>query len=225
MQTAYQRWQMTSFGDERPSTLAKQAEEHAATLAEAIPVEPLVKLPTAEELEAIRESARAEGQAEGHAEGRALGHAEGLAEGRAAAAEELERLRAIAETFGQAVARADETIAAEVLDLALHLARGMLRTALEVKPELVIPVVREAIEYLPVLQQPALLALNPEDAPIVRAGIGEELEKGGWRVVEDPGIGRGGCKIDTASNQIDAQASLRWQRLTQALGKNLEWLG
>jgi flagellar assembly protein FliH len=216
---------MTSFGDERPSTLAKQAEQEAAALAEAIPVEPLVRLPTAQELESIREAARAEGQAEGYAEGRALGHAEGLAEGRTAAAGELEHLRAIADAFSQALARADETIAGEVLDLALHLARAMVRTAFEVKPELVIPVVREAIEYLPVLQQPALLALNPEDAPIVRAGIGEELEKGGWRVVEDPGIGRGGCKIDTASNQIDAQASLRWQRLTHALGKNLEWLG
>jgi flagellar assembly protein FliH len=226
MQTAYQRWQMTSFGDERPSALAKQAEEaSAAALSEAVSVETMVNLPTAEELEAIRESARAEGQAEGYAEGRALGHEEGLAEGRAESAEELERLRAIADAFAQAVARADETIAGEVLDLALHLARGMVRTAFDVKPELVIPVVREAIEYLPVLQQPALLALNPQDAPIVRAGIGEELEKGGWRVVEDPGVGRGGCKIDTASNQIDAQASLRWQRLTQALGKNVEWLG
>lgn len=220
---------MTSFGDERPSTLAKQAEEAAATaLAEAIPVEAPVKLPTAEELEGIRESARAEGHAEGHAEGyaegRSLGHAEGLAEGRAEAAAELERMRAIADAFGQAVARADETIAGEVLDLALHLARDMLRSAFDVKPELVIPVVREAIEYLPVLQQPAVLALNPQDAPIVRAGIGEELEKGGWRVVEDPGVARGGCKIDTASNQIDAQAGLRWQRLTQALGKNVEWL-
>jgi flagellar assembly protein FliH len=67
--------------------------------------------------------------------------------------------------------------------------------------------------------------LNPADAQIVRNGIGEELDKGGWRVVEDPSIGRGGCKIDTASNQIDAQAGSRWQRLTAALGKNIEWLG
>jgi flagellar biosynthesis/type III secretory pathway protein FliH len=54
-----------------------------------------------------------------------------------------------------------------------------------VKPELILPVVRDAIEYLPVLQQPALLVLHPDDAATVRAGIGEELDKGGWRVVED----------------------------------------
>jgi flagellar assembly protein FliH len=219
MQTAYQRWEMASFGDERPSTQAKKAAEQAASAS--IPAEPLLKLPTAEELEAIRESARAEG----YAEGRAIGHADGLAQGRAEAADELARIASIAGTFAQALDRADDTIASDVLDLALHLAKNMVRTAFDVRPELVIPVVREAIEYLPVLQQPALLVLNPQDAPIVRAAIGEELDKGGWRVVEDPSVGRGGCRVDTASNQIDAQAALRWQRLAQSLGKNVEWLG
>jgi flagellar assembly protein FliH len=100
----------------------------------------------------------------------------------------------------------------------------MLKQALHVKPELILPIVREAIEYLPVLQQPALLMLNPEDAITVRAGIGEELDKGGWRVIDDAQVARGGCKIDTATNQIDAQAAARWQRLAHALGKNVEWL-
>lgn len=217
LQSAYQRWEMASFGDERPSTAARRA----ATNVPPEPAAPQVALPTALEIEAIREAARSEGLEEG----RAAGHAEGLAAGRAAAAAELEHLRAIAAGFGQAVAQADESIANDVLDLALHLARAMLRTALEVRPELLIPAVREAIEYLPVLQQPALLMLNPQDAEIVRGAIGEELDKGGWRVVPDPSIGRGGCKIDTATNQIDAQAASRWQRLAQSLGKNLEWLG
>jgi flagellar assembly protein FliH len=60
---------------------------------------------------------------------------------------------------------------------------------------------------------------------MVREAIGEELDKGGWRVVEDAAIARGGCKLDTASNQIDAQVGARWQRLANALGKNMDWLG
>ena len=62
------------------------------------------------------------------------------------------------------------------------------------------------------------------ELPVVWAGIGEELDKGGWRVVEDPQVGRGGCKVDTASNQIDATAASRWQRLSHALGKEVDWL-
>lgn len=247
LQGAFKRWEMTSFGDERPSTLAarikeKEAEERAAAAAaasraqhaqqfaaqQAAAAAPAVQLPTAAELEAIREQARAEGHAEGHAEGleqgRAAGHAEAYQAGRIEAAAELQSLRAVAASFSEALAQADETIASDVLDLALHLARSMVRTAFEVRPELIIPVVREAIEYLPVLQQPAVLALNPEDVDIVRAGLADELDKGGWRVVADPQIARGGCKVDTASNQIDAQAAARWNRLTHALGKNVEWL-
>jgi flagellar assembly protein FliH len=235
-QGAFKRWEMTSFGDERPSSLAAriQAEERAAAQAAAAqaaaasaaaaPVVPAMQLPTAAELEALREGARAEGYAEGLEEGRAAGHAEAYEAGRAEVAAEMESLRAIAQTFSGAVAAADETIASDVLDLALHLARSMVRTAFTVRPELVIPIVREAIDYLPVLQQPAILALNPDDVEIVRAALSDELDKGGWRVVADPQVGRGGCKVDTASNQIDAQASARWARLAHALGKNVEWL-
>ncbi|MGH8855013.1 MAG: flagellar assembly protein FliH [Telluria sp.] len=232
-QSAYQRWEMTSFGDERPSTLARRAALAPAPVADAAP-EPVeivhnVVLPTAEELEAIREQARAEGHAEGLEEGRAAGHAEGYADGAAAgqqeASTELEHLRAIAATFSDAVVQADETIAHDVLELALRLARGMVRTAFDVRPELILPVVQEAIGYLPVLAQPATLTLHPDDAEIVRQAMGQELLKGGWRIVDDAALARGGCKVDTASNQIDAQAANRWARLTHALQANVDWLG
>lgn len=207
-QSAYQRWEMNSFGDERPSTVAKR------------PVAP--QAPSPDIIAGIQEEARLIGYDEGHA----AGYADGLAIGRANAAAELEHLQSLAVTFGNALAQADEVMAADMLELALHLAKGMLRSALEVKPELIIPVVREAIGYLPILQQPALLQLNAADAEIVRGAMGEELEKSGWRVVEDPTVARGGCKIDTASNQIDAQIASRWQRLAAALGRNnVEWLG
>ena len=234
MQGAFKRWEMTSFGDERPSSLAArvQAEERAAASAaydSPIPAAaPGIELPTAAELEEIREAARAEGYAEGREEGllegRTTGHNEAFEAGQQETAEEMAQLRAIAATFSNAVAAADETIAADVLDLALHLARSRVRSALDIRPELVIPSVREAIDYLPVLQAPAVLALNPDDIDIVRAALSDELDKGGWRVVADPQIGRGGCKVDTASNQIDAQAAARWARISHALGKNVEWL-
>jgi flagellar assembly protein FliH len=230
-QSAYQRWEMTSFGDERPGTQARRAATAPpapAPLPEPVQVVPHVALPTLEEIEAIREQARADGYAEGLQEGRAAGHAEGYADGAKAgqieAESELERLRAIAATFSEAVVQADETIAHDVLELALRLARGMVRTAFDVRPELILPVVQEAIGYLPVLAQPATLTLHPEDAEIVRQAMGQELIKGGWRIVEDGQLARGGCKVDTASNQIDAQAQARWARLTHALQSNVDWL-
>jgi flagellar assembly protein FliH len=231
-QSAYQRWEMTSFGDERPSTVARRAAmappPAPAAMAEPVEIVHKVPMPTAEELEAIREQARAEGYAEGLEEGRAAGRVQGYADGAAAgeleSGAELEHLRAIAATFSDAVVQADETIAHDVLELALRLARGMVRTAFDVRPELILPVVQEAIGYLPVLAQPAVLTLNPLDAEIVRDAMGQELIKGGWRIAEDAGMARGGCKVDTASNQIDAQAAARWNRLTHSLQSNVDWL-
>jgi flagellar assembly protein FliH len=222
-QSAYQRWEMTSFGDERPSTVAAR---QAAARPEA--PSPALAYPSVDELAAIGEQARREGHEEGlaagHQEGLAAGRAEALALGQAEAAIELAHLRALAQQFGDAVAAADQLIAGEVLELALHLSRAMLGCALKARPELILPLVREAIDALPTLQLPAQLALHPDDARVVRASLGEELGKDGWRIVDDAHIGRGGCRIDTASNQIDAQAAVRWQRLTQGLGKDLEWL-
>eukprot|EP01034_Spumella_vulgaris_P023324 gene23325-29536_t len=164
---------------------------------------PAPEYPTEEELAAIREQARIDGYDKGYAAGHAEGHADAIALGKEATDLELAPLRELAGNFSTALQDADQLISADVLELALQLAKGMLKQSLQVKPELILPIVREAIEYLPVLQQPALLMLNPEDAKTVREGIGEELDKGGWRVIEDAQVERGGCKIDTASNQID----------------------
>ena len=207
-QSPYQRWEMASFGDDRASTRAN-----------AVPASEL-----AQQLAGTREQARISGYADGHAQGLAEGRAAGLNEGRLQAAQEIIHLQNIAVTFGTEVAQANEVIADDMLDLALDLAKAMLKTALTVRPELVLPIVGEAIRYLPSLQQPALLFLHPEDAALVKDHMQDELDKAGWRVAEDRHMERGGCRVETASNQIDASAPTRWQRIAAALGKDLDWL-
>jgi flagellar assembly protein FliH len=207
-QSPYQRWELASFGDDRASTRANA-------------------MPAAEQAQQIaltREEARSTGYADGHAQGMAAGHAAGLQEGRNQAAQEIIHLQQIAETFGNEIVHANEVIAVDMLDLALDLAKAMLKTALTVRPELVLPIVGEAIRYLPSLQQPALLFLNPADAALVKDHMQDELTKAGWRVAEDMQMERGGCRVETASNQIDATASTRWQRIAAALGKDLDWM-
>ncbi len=217
-QSAYQRWEMTSFGDNRPSVVAAQ--------------KPNVPMPTAEEVARIKVEAKMTGlkegkqagYAEGYAQGLAEGRAKALAEGRELAAAELQALSRLSDSFASAVTSADETIAQDMLQLALDISRAMLKTALKVKPELLISVIRDAIDHLPDLQQPALLHLHPDDLLLVQEHIGAELSKTGWRLLEDPSLERGGCRIDTASNHIDASNAGRWQRLSSALGSDTGWL-
>lgn len=175
-----------------------------------------VKLPTIEEITAIQEQAREEGFQAGHAEGYTLGQQK--------AEQEAQRLHALVSALAAEINQADMLISQQVLDLALDLARAMLKTALPARPELVLPIVREAVRYLPSLQQPALLYLHPDDATLVTEKMGSELEKTGWQIAHDAELERGGCRVETASNQIDASLPTRWQRLTTALGKQSDWL-
>ncbi len=214
--TAYQRWELASFDEPSP------AEKAAAQLAEQ------TRKATEEARRAGHAAGMEEGRAAGFEQGKAQGfeqgYAEGLAQGRAQAAQERERLLQIAQVFGGEIAQANERIASDILDLALDLSKAMLKNALNARPELVIPVISEAVRYLPSLQQPALLYLHPEDAKLAATLMGDELSKAGWRIVEDGAMERGGCRVDTASNQIDATAQTRWQRIAAALGKESDWL-
>ncbi|MBU2640265.1 MAG: flagellar assembly protein FliH [Thiobacillus sp.] len=203
-------WEMASF-ESSPHGL-KQSESAA------------LRLPTIDDISAIQEQARQEGYASGHSEGHAAGMATGLAEGRELAAVEAARLSCLAESFTAELDRADETISQQVLDLTLDLARAVVKSALAVRPELILPIVREAVRYLPSLQQPALLYLNPGDVELVQTRMGNELTKMGWQLTEDPDLEPGSCRAETPDTQIDSSLSTRWHRLTAALGKDSNWL-
>lgn len=205
-QSTCQPWELASF----------EAEPHSITNADYAGI----SLPTIEQISAIEEQARHEGYQAGLAEGLA----KGLAEGREQAAVEAARLRDLADAFTGELSQADETISQQVLDLSLDLARALLKSALAIRPELVIPMVREAVRYLPSLQQPAMLYLNPDDAVLVKERIGDELAKLGWHLTDDARLEPGSCRVETASNQIDASLPTRWQRLAAALGKESDWL-
>ena len=220
-QTAYQRWELASF-DEAPPVVQEAVSPRAPDVRQ--------------EMEQLKESARQEGFQKGFEEGKQQGHQEGLAqgiqegiekgtkEGLAKAADEVAQFKRISSRFQEDIAKANELIAQDILNVSLDLAKAMLKTALKIRPELILPIVSETVHYLPSVQPPASLFLNPADIQIVKQFMGDELTKTGWRIMEDPHLDRGGCRVETSSNQIDATVPTRWQRITAALDKTDEWL-
>lgn len=215
--TPYQRWELASFDEIEESPRFGEA---PFTIEEVLPP----PMPTVEEIEAIREQARQEGYAEGQRQGHQEGYMAGLQQSQQEANETMQRLRQIAVSFGAEVSQCSDSIAPELLDLSLDVSKAMLKTALNVKPELMLPVVSAAIHALPCLQLPALLFLHPEDIALVHEHLGEDLSQQGWRIVEDPELDRGGCRIETATNQIDTTTQTRWRRIAESLGRQLDWL-
>lgn len=216
--SAFQRWEMASFGDERPSQVAER-NLNASVAAKA----------QQEEMHQAREQARKEGYAAGYKEAYALGlqqaqedgHREGLAAGKEIIDAELATVQSIAHHFAEQIASVHKLVTQDVFKLALDLSEAMLRTSLELNPELILPVVREAVESLPSVQRPAQLILNPSDAEIIRSHMGDELDKDGWRIVTDSHMEPGGCKLETAQNLVDASFSSRWHKLSDAMKKQL----
>ena len=203
--SAYERWELAALDPGNANNALDQA------ISDARPTEQLDKL---------REIARTEGYAAGFEQGQLAG----LAQVRQECSSLAEQFGRLALEFRVELSRADECLAREVLDLALDVAKAVLKAGLEIRPDLVVPVVRDAIRYLPAVQQPATVFLHPEDAMLIKDYLREELAQADWRVAEDPTIARGGCRVETATNQIDASIGTRWQRIARSLGKSSEWL-
>jgi flagellar assembly protein FliH len=168
-----------------------------------------VVLPTAGEIEAMHEQA--------HREGYEAGHAEGLARGLAASRTLLD----FADAFQHEITRLDETVAAEVAALALAVAqRGVAYAA---DPGLVATMVEQALQALPPNLEAARVLVHPEDLAVVAQHIGEEFTGRRITLAADRMVSRGGCRVMTATTDIDSSLETRWARITGALG-SLPWI-
>jgi flagellar assembly protein FliH len=209
--SAYQRWEMTSFDENRPSA-GQPGEARSRVSAESIAA-------AKSEMEKIRLRSQKEGFNKGFEEG----HQAGLTAGLNEMQQQLTAIAEVGNQFGTALKQAETVLSQEVLDLALDLAKAMLKSALEIDPALVIPIVEQAIASLPTVQQPAQVFLSTKDAALVKNQIGAELARTGWSVVADPHLRQGDCRVETARNQINATMQTRWQQLSEALGRNNHW--
>lgn len=211
--SAYTRWQLDSFD----SPLAPPPPPEPSPLPTAEPeIVENFPLPTAEDIERI------------HAEAQEAGYQAGYEEGFQAAQAEVaaiaERFNAIADNFQHALSDIDQGIADDVLAMALEVAHQVLRTALAVNPELILPTIREALAALPLHHGHVTVHVNPEDVELVREQMGDQFSHSGWRIAEDADVPAGGCRLVAGASEVDARVETRWQRVIEAIGVNHEWL-
>ncbi|MFZ6872725.1 flagellar assembly protein FliH [Undibacterium sp. Di27W] len=208
--TAFQRWEMASFGDNRPA----QVEEVKAVNAQ------LASQQRAE-AERAREAAKQEGFAAGYKEAYERGLKDGQETAYAETMEqvhtEIQSLQQLAQAFSEQLHSASQHMGNELMQLALDLAQTMLKAKLDTDPSVILPIVEDAIAQLASVQQPAQIHLNPEDATIVKDQLGETLSEDGWRIVVDAHMERGGCKLETLHNLVDASYSTRWHKLLDSM--------
>jgi flagellar assembly protein FliH len=167
-------------------------------------------------------SALARARQEGHRDGVEAGRREMQAQlqsERIALKELTAGLTRFAQDFEQGLAN-------DVLSMSLELAKLVVRHSVKVKPDLVLSVVREAIASLPGVDQQTAIHLHPADAGLLRrvAESDSTLAQLPWKIVEDPQMERGGCRLETATTEVDASLETRWRRIIAALGRDDPWI-
>ena len=166
-------------------------------------------LPTARELDAMREAARREGFEQGLAEGRRKGAEQIRRELQSARDAEQRHLAEIFEALNAPLAQLDRRIEWEVLALVIAMARQVIRRELRTSPHEVIGAVRAALGQLPVGARDVRVELHPDDARLVRESLQETQEDARWRILEDPMLQRGGCRVKTDDSLVDATLESR----------------
>ncbi len=211
--TAWERWELASFEEEvalppTPAAAPDVSRQSPAAL------EP-------EEIERICAAARKEGYEAGFQAGYQEGVKSGYEAGQAAVRAEAERIRQVADELDRALKELDQKVADELVALAIEIARQVVRHEVTLRPASIVGVVSEALAQLP--HQHATIRLNPDDAALVRASLGETLSHAGHRIVEEPHLKPGDCFLEAGGCQIDASLTTRWRRVIEALGNDVPW--
>jgi flagellar assembly protein FliH len=197
--TAFQRWELGSF-DQGKAPAAKGGRNKAAA----------ASLPTADDIERIHNDAHKQGYAAGYEEGTARARIEAL------------RLHTLVEHLDAALTDFDQQVAEQLLQLALGVARQVVRQTIAVRPTAILDAVRDALLQLP--HQHAAIYLHPEDASLVRTYLGDQLTHTGHRLFEEASISRGGVRIEAGGSHLDATVETRWRRAIESIGIDSEWL-
>ena len=117
----------------------------------------------------------------------------------------------------------EQLMAGSVARVATELARQVVRSELSVRPALVAQVAREAVNAVLMSARQITVLVNPDDHALVAAGCEEALAARGARLLAQPSVARGGCRVESDAGVIDARIEARWLQASHALGTGVCW--
>jgi len=171
------------------------------------------------------------GHSQGYTEGFAQGHAQATLEGQRQITEYIatqgqEAAQAFLKLFATAqtqLQESEQALAQGVLELACELSRQVLRHELATNPNVLLPVVREALGMLAADSKAAVVRLNPVDVEVFSGELKTEFANLSLTLVPDAAVVRGGCLVESAGTVVDGTVQRRWQRAVASLGLESAW--
>lgn len=117
----------------------------------------------------------------------------------------------------------EDDMAQSLARIAVELARQVVRSEIEQRPELIARVAHDAVEALQLSARHVRVRVHPDDYPLVKEGAGAEMQAREAQLVPDPEVPRGGVKVDADVASVDATLAARWQQAVSAIGQKSIW--
>jgi flagellar assembly protein FliH len=156
-------------------------------------------------------------------EARQAGYRDGETAGKRLAAAEIqpliERLARTIEEIAALRPRLMREAEAELLELALAIARRILHREISVDPSALAGLVKAALEKL-AAQEIQRIRIHPELEPALRRALQEE-GRGGLEVLADATVEPGGLRFETARGQLDSSIETQLAEIGRGLADRL----
>jgi len=208
-------WRLPSFD---PQVAEPEPEPEDISEIEEVPLEEVQPL-TLEELEAIRQEAYNEGFAAGERDGFHATQLKVRQEAEVALQARLATLETLMGNLMAPIAEQDTQIERSLVELVSHIARQVIQRELKIESSQIERVTQEALKLLPMGANNIRIFVNPQDFEQIKA-LRERHEEQ-WKILEDPALMPGGCRIETEHSRIDASVETR---ITQALAQLFDQL-
>lgn len=168
---------------------------------------------TAEQLSQIHKEA--------YDEGFTMGQQAGLQAGQDEIRRRAAQLDSMLQMLAEPLQKMDDAVVLQVSELAMAVAKQIIRRELRIDPGQVIAVIREAMGALPVTVRKVSLYIHPDDVAMVREvfALGDKTDSDDikWRIIEDPMLTRGGCRIHSENSTIDATVETHLNRIINTI--------
>lgn len=213
---------------ERRERLLRREKETIETVEIPEPETPPQLGMTAEEMQAIFDTAEKDGFEQGHKEGFNKGNAEGyeagrqqgLMEMRAQLVAEQQRFHKLANALLDPINAQDNDVELLLLDVICTLTQSVVQRELLTDSSHIVSLVKNAVQVLPIGSKNIRVCLNPDDLAAVEAYVAEQQLA--WSFFGDRELLPGGCRIETPESRVDFSVSSRLQTvLEQFISKQL----
>lgn len=149
------------------------------------------------------EKGYAEGFEKGRSEGFNKGQEQGITSGEQIVLQQAERFRHLADCLGNPLRELDRDVTDELVYMVSRLCAVILGHEIKNDSGYLQRAIQSAITVLPDAEGSTTLRLNPDDAVMLEAAIGQDyISRQGWKLVPDESVKPGDVTAERGSSQI-----------------------